>query len=219
MSIELGRPLVASMGQLDPLDGLVTYCELQMTAAGDAEASSDVLVREIEDMANICGGMRWETDDPLGIGGLLTDAYRVAQFMTKQKTDVLRFFNSSTSVPALLHVAAAGMSSFIRQSSLRLPADFRLAFRELGLSIGLQAFERLRSSVDRDAVDVSAQDGLREALASVALYTGVVDAINRFWLRPDSQKVESWTDHTDINMVMLATSLAPDGYLTISGQS
>ncbi|MGE5831837.1 MAG: hypothetical protein ACM3X8_02870, partial [Methanomicrobiales archaeon] len=30
MSIDLSRPLVASMGQHDPLDGLVTFCEIQV---------------------------------------------------------------------------------------------------------------------------------------------------------------------------------------------
>ena len=35
MSIDLSRPLMASMGQHDPLDGFVTYNELQATAAKD----------------------------------------------------------------------------------------------------------------------------------------------------------------------------------------
>ena len=34
MSIDLTYPLVSSMGQHDPLDGLVTYCELQAAAKG-----------------------------------------------------------------------------------------------------------------------------------------------------------------------------------------
>ena len=35
MSIDLSYPLVPSMGQHDPLDGLVTYCQLQATAKKD----------------------------------------------------------------------------------------------------------------------------------------------------------------------------------------
>ncbi|MGD9765428.1 MAG: hypothetical protein AB7V27_17155 [Candidatus Binatia bacterium] len=34
LSIDLSRPLVTSMGQHDPLDGLVTYAQLEATAAG-----------------------------------------------------------------------------------------------------------------------------------------------------------------------------------------
>jgi len=37
--------------------------------------------------------------------------------------------------------------------------------------------------------------------------------IEETWLDPAAQSVESWTDHLDINSVMLATSLVPDAYL------
>ena len=36
-----------------------------------------------------------------------------------------------------------------------------------------------------------------------------------FWLENANREAESWRAHRDINMVMLATSLAPDGYLTL----
>ncbi len=82
MSIDLSRPLVPSMGHHDPLDGFVTYNELQATATKDPEKSTGRDLRaEIADMANICEGKSWATDDPLGIGGLLFDAGRVAQLI------------------------------------------------------------------------------------------------------------------------------------------
>jgi hypothetical protein len=75
MSIDLSYPLVPSMGQHDPLDGFVTYCELQTAATSDPGRSSyPDLTPEIADMAKICQGIRLATDDPLGIGGLLFDA-------------------------------------------------------------------------------------------------------------------------------------------------
>jgi hypothetical protein len=37
--------------------------------------------------------------------------------------------------------------------------------------------------------------------------------IESFWEQPEHQTVDSWTEHEDINAVMLATSLLPDGYL------
>ena len=48
MSIDLSYPLVPAMGQHDPLDGLVTYSELQATAGGTD------LSPVITDMAGIC---------------------------------------------------------------------------------------------------------------------------------------------------------------------
>ena len=84
MSIDLTYPLVPSMGQHDPLDGFVTYSELQATAPRFFKESSPFdLKLEIADMAEICRGIRLATDDPLGIGGLLFDASRIAQLMIK----------------------------------------------------------------------------------------------------------------------------------------
>jgi len=36
-----------------------------------------------------------------------------------------------------------------------------------------------------------------------------------FWLRRENRKTDIWMKHRDINMVMLATSLCPDGYLVV----
>jgi len=41
------------------------------------------------------------------------------------------------------------------------------------------------------------------------------DIIEAFWLATANRQASSWTGHRDINMVMLATSLAPDGYLSL----
>ena len=81
LSIDLSYPLVPSMGLHDPLDGLVTYSQLQATAAEDLEQLTGDLRSEILDLTNMCEGKNWTSDDPLGIGGLLSDAFRVAQLM------------------------------------------------------------------------------------------------------------------------------------------
>jgi hypothetical protein len=55
MSIDLSYPLVESMGHHDPLDGFITYNQLQATAAKGSEKSKRLdLKAEIADMANIC---------------------------------------------------------------------------------------------------------------------------------------------------------------------
>ena len=90
MSIDLTRPLVPSMGQHDPLDGFVTYNELQLTAEKDfGHVVQLSLVQEMADMAGICRGMRLTTDDPLGIGGLLSDASGITR-MTIRGGPVVR---------------------------------------------------------------------------------------------------------------------------------
>jgi len=41
------------------------------------------------------------------------------------------------------------------------------------------------------------------------------EMIERFWLEGTNRKTSIYTTHHDINEVMLATSLAPDGFLQL----
>ena len=41
------------------------------------------------------------------------------------------------------------------------------------------------------------------------------DEIEAIWRDPEQQRAATWTEHQDINEVMLATSLAPDGFLVL----
>jgi hypothetical protein len=43
----------------------------------------------------------------------------------------------------------------------------------------------------------------------------LIEAVEAFWLEPRNRETNTWTEHREINMVMLATSLAPDGYLLL----
>ena len=54
-----------------------------------------------------------------------------------------------------------------------------------------------------------------ETMGNLMGYLPLVEDIEAFWLDPVNQEAETWKEHLDINMVMLATSLAPDGFLTI----
>ena len=90
---------------------------------------------------------------------------------------------------AELSVAAAARSIGLGSLAAR-----RLAFRELGLALGLHAVEQL------DA---------KRLIAFVPLATQLED----FWLDPAHQAVPSWTEHRDINAVTLAACLAPAGAL------
>lgn len=210
MSIDLSYPLVPSMGQHDPLDGLVTYNQLQAAAARYSQESTwPDLKEEIADMAGICKGKSWATNDPLGIGGLLTDVFKVAQLIFREdlaQTDLLE---------VLLDAAFQGLRSYDRKGFLRLPVDYRLAFRELGLSIGLHALEKLRGLIDQDPGRFQVKALLHSLTERLMRYVGLGDEIEGFWLEGRNRGTGSWKTHRDINMVMLATSLAPDGYLVL----
>jgi hypothetical protein len=196
MSIDLSRPLVASMGQHDPLDGYLITLELRATATSLVQSQPD-LEEESREYAAMVRRGDWTTDDPLGIGGLLVDAWRVQQ-LSAQGIDVEPHL-----LERLLDAAHSGLTLYVRGGDLHLPARYRLAFRELGLAIGLHAVERMQA----------ADPGQRAQLEALAQYLPLAGDIEAFWLDPAQQSSATWIEHQDINTVMLATSLVPDGYL------
>jgi hypothetical protein len=96
---------------------------------------------------------------------------------------------------------------------MRLPASQRLAFRELGLSIGLHATGRLEALLEAQPARFPQLDLVQDRLQALAEYQPLAGQIEAFWLAPANQRAATWTDHLDINAVILATSLAPGGYL------
>ncbi|MBI4812971.1 MAG: hypothetical protein HY802_00940 [Methanobacterium sp.] len=210
MSIDLKNPLVSSMGQHDPLDGFITYNELHITALKSFGSSKSLdLTAEIEDMNEICQGLSWTTDDPLGIGGLLFDAFRIAQLMSKGYLDLAGILES------VLDSVLVGLDYYSQGSPLDLPPEYRLAFRELGLSIGLRGALKLLSLTKESSDIIDPEDSLQPRLEDLMEYLPLAGKIEEFWIDHENQRSASWTEHKEINMVMLATSLAPDGFLMI----
>lgn len=201
MSIDLTRPLVSSMGQLDPLDGYVTYAGLAATARrlGTTD-QGPALTRELSSFTSMIGGADFATSDPLGIGGLLMDARQLLELQARGE-------RLAPPLPAsLLDAALRGLAAFQRQWDPDEPARYRLAFRELGLAIGLEAFG--------PGLDVG--EGVTgERLRSVRQFAPLGDHIVEFWRDAEHRRAISWHDHQDINEVMLATALAPGGCLPI----
>jgi len=101
------------------------------------------------------------------------------------------------------------------ENPLDSPAGYRLAFRELGLSIGLRAVEKLKRLIVQNTDLFRREYGLHSQIQSLMAYVPLHETIEIFWLERANQESDSWVEHRDINMVMLATSLAPDAYLTI----
>lgn len=180
LSIDLSRHLVHSMGQHDPLDGFVACVELQATAPLGPD-----LTRATEDYASMLDRDHLMTIDPLGIGGLLESAHRLAQ-LSRSGVEVGNGLHL-----AIVRAARAGLHGFLQSFELRMPAHSRLAFRELGLAIGLAT----------------------EPNSSIARTTRA--SIESFWLDPHHRHTRSWQSHRDISDVMLATCLVPEGYLAL----
>ena len=206
MSPDLSRSLVPTEGQHDPLDGLVTVRTLQATAP----EGEPVLDEEEATLASICRGRRWQTDDPLGVGGLLIDAWRTAWLNAEGgRAD-------EELLPTLLEDGAASLKVLARGTALSGPATRRLAFRELGLSLGLAAVDRLeRLATGGGPEEESAPTIPAGPLDRLRRFLPLREEIESYWLDPEHREPRTWSEHGDINRVALAASLAPEGYLEI----
>ncbi len=210
MSIDLTYPLVLSMGQHDPLDGFVTYNELQAAATRNfGESSLSGLKPEIADMAEICRGTKLATDDPLGIGGLLFDASRIAQLMMQDGLKNISLLET------MLDSALLGIEAFAKGETLEYPGEFRLAFREFGLSIGLSAIEKLMKSIEENPSLFRQKNHLQQRVEDLMEYMPLRETIEQFWMTGKNRESSNWIQHREINMVMFATSLAPGVFLMI----
>jgi hypothetical protein len=94
-------------------------------------------------------------------------------------------------------------------------AAYRLAFRELGLSIELKSAVPLREWSKKNPELIAPGSTLLRKIGELAGYLPFAGEIESFWLEGRNRESESWREHREINMVMLAASLAPDGFLSI----
>ena len=155
----------------------------------------------------MCAGGNWATEDPLGIGGLLTDAYRLVQLIETHQ------LHETARLESLLHDVEISLQAFASNNQLNQAAEYRLAFRELGLSIGLHAIGRMQKSIENHPENFTNTDQLKIRLSRLTRFFRINEFIKSFWLQPEHRSVDSWLEHVDINNVMLATCMAPDGYL------
>lgn len=209
MSSDLSRPLIDSSGQLDALDLFVRCAELRTSSfarAGQPEGPR--LEQPLSSLAAMLPEQHWVTTDALGIGGLLVDACRVQQLMLLQrlpKDDLLR---------RLLAAAFSGLREYRALAEYALPVAQRLAFRELGLALGCAALELMRRQLRQQhqpsgyAVELALLDAL-------APYVPFGASLRDFWSNPRQRDSARWQQHRDINDVMLATSLLPEGWLVL----
>ncbi len=208
MSVDLTRPLVASMGQHDPLDGLATILFVR-AARHRLSPQPAALDTEIEILRAICARhASWSTTDPLGIGGLLADAAMLIELVGQ------RDIAFESLLHTILSDAHRGLDFALDGGSgarmLSQPTEVRLAFRELGLCMGLRAIGPMQAAMvahpDRFLPDASAA-ALRVRLDAMQRAVPVADRIEATWLDPATRETRGWVEHRDINDVMLAASL------------
>ena len=70
-------------------------------------------------------------------------------------------------------------------------------------------------AVNRDSTQSSMTDGVRLRLRKLMQYVPVGEKIESFWRIPEHRRSLTWSEHRDINEVMLATSLVPEGFLVL----
>ena len=85
--------------------------------------------------------------------------------------------------------------------------------------MGLQTISKMQRRVEERLGQLRRSDALIALLNNLSSYLPIGKEIQKFWMEPGNQSVASWKEHADINNVMLATCLAPDGYLLPDGQS
>jgi hypothetical protein len=203
MSTDLSRPLTLAMGQHDALDGLVSFREVQhvISKMGDKTGASD-LTTAITSISSLCRDKGWGTSDPLGIGGLLFDACRLSQLP--------RWHGDHGLFEEITNGYEDGVRAFVHSRLLTRPASQRLAFRELGMAIGLKAVPII---LERSKYTMKIGAHLPKGWQSQ--YQFLAEEIISAWLPCAQAPDELWHAHQDINDVMLATALTPNTFLSV----
>ncbi|KAL4984231.1 hypothetical protein BDW68DRAFT_190653 [Aspergillus falconensis] len=147
MSMDLSRPLVASEGNLDPVDGFVVFRLLQAAEChfegGEKGEGGTVLEDEIEDYARVMKrkGEHFVSSDPLDLGMTMWTVHWVIEEDWAQRL-AERCFEQ---IYELLEI----------RRYLDRNMKYRLAFREFGTALGLRCMAEQEVEKER-AVDLRA---------------------------------------------------------------
>jgi hypothetical protein len=209
MSTDLSRPLVPSMGHHDPIDGLATFAELRTSQRVlGGQRSHGALDAAWVDMFMMCDrAPSWATTDALGIGGLLQAAATLVRLTAAGECEPGR------TLGRILVDAARSLDAFALSGDTARPPGGRLAFRELGLAIGLHGIEHMKATVIHSHSRFGSAHDAERLLGSIQAlheHAYIRDEIDRCWIEPAAQAAPSWHHHDDINAAMLAASLVPD---------
>ena len=213
MSTDLSRPLVPAVGLHDALDGLITFWETRYAIAKMQDHPEvDDLSQAIETLSALCQHRDWTTDDPLGLGGLLFDACRLCQLLRDEHLREILLLEE------VMQACRNGLTALLASRYLDRPTPHRLAFRELGLAIGLRALPIVADTIKRDSSRFANRPLLRRIIELLLPYESLSGDIIRVWLPHAQHQDEGWQAHQDINDVMLATALVPNMVLSVGNE-
>jgi hypothetical protein len=208
MSEDLSFAAVQSCGLHDALDAFVTIRYLKAIFPGELDLESKSS-SEMVDYSHL------STSDALGIGGLLQDGSRILQLLVRslhcQESGVSK--ELIIALDAVLHAVLNSLCLFENAVDFQRPASQRLAFRELGLAIGLASVPYMMKMVD--AYELQNLKGTKKTLAQIEPFLQVRERIMEFWSLPEHQANRTWRDHAEINSVMLAAALIPESVLQL----
>ena len=178
MSTDLSRLLVPTMGLHDALDGYITFREVQRAIAKVSDHPEVSGLNQAADaLFALCQRGEWTTDDPLGVGGLLFDACRLGQLVCQEQPREPRLLEG------LIQGCCNSLMLLLRRGYLNRPVQHRLAFRELGLAIGLRALPIIANVVCKNRSTFESGSALRQTIDLLLPYEALSDEIIALWLR------------------------------------
>ena len=113
----------------------------------------------------------------------------------------------------LLHAAHSGLTLFMKDPTLDLPVVYRLAFRELGLALGLHGVRKMAALLTRKPQRFSSDSSIGKQIRLLEPFAPLIKTIADFWVDEQNRTSRNWVEHADINSVMPATALNPSGFL------
>jgi hypothetical protein len=113
---------------------------------------------------------------------------------------------------SVLEACRNGLTDLLAGRYFDRPISHRLAFRELGLAIGLQALPLIADAIEKGKIPLRNRNALVDQLLP---YESLSEDIISVWLPRARSPDETWQAHRDINDVMLATALVPDMFLSV----
>jgi len=172
MSTNLSRPLVPAMGLHDALDRFITFREVQYAIAKiPTQPEGNGLDQASEALFALCQDGDWTTDDPLGVGGLLFDACRLCQLIREEQLRELGLLE------AVIKGCRNGLMLLLDRGYLNWPIPHRLAFRELGLAIGLRALPVIADAVEKNRSTFESRPALPRTIDLLLPYESLGDEI------------------------------------------
>ena len=201
------------MGLHDLLDGLLTFRETEHAIAKmPANPGVTDLSAAIDLLSTLCQQRDWTTADPLGLGGLLFDACRLCGLIGDQR-DYVRLLEE------VIQACHDGLVALLASPFLNRPASHRLAFRELGLAIGLRASPIIADAIAKERNTFVSRPALRRSVDLLLPYQSLSQAISSAsGCRTPSIRMRVGKTTKISDDVMLATALIPDMFLLVGNR-